>query len=88
MIVESSMTFSQGVLEKTVSLWSLINCQPDEFTNPMYAAHVHQHVLYPVTSLRRIQLWKAYYVKSNPRMRPQVLYKLVKGSRSTNILLG
>jgi len=61
----------EGVLEKTVSLWSLINCQPDEFTNPMYAAHVHQHVLYPVTSLRRIQLWKAYYVKSNPRMRPQ-----------------
>eukprot|EP00058_Branchiostoma_floridae_P005246 XP_002590734.1 hypothetical protein BRAFLDRAFT_121921 [Branchiostoma floridae] len=35
----------------------------------------HQHVtLHPLASLRRIELWKAYYIRWNPRMRPQVSY--------------
>ncbi|XP_046565750.1 myotubularin-related protein 2-like [Haliotis rubra] len=61
----------EGVKENTVSLWSFINCQLEEFTNPLYAAYLHQHVLFPVASLRRIQLWTGYYCRWNPRMRPQ-----------------
>jgi len=61
----------EKVPEETVSLWSFINCQREEFTNPLYAALVHQHVLYPVPTLRRIQVWTGYYCRWNPRMRPQ-----------------
>ncbi|XP_005109978.1 myotubularin-related protein 2 [Aplysia californica] len=61
----------ERVQEETVSLWSFVNCQLEEFTNPLYAAHVHQHVLYPVASVRRIQVWTGYYCRWNPRMRPQ-----------------
>ncbi|PVD34717.1 hypothetical protein C0Q70_05994 [Pomacea canaliculata] len=61
----------EKVSERTVSLWSFINCQMEEFTNPLYAAYVHAHVLLPVTSLRRIHLWTGYYCRWNPRMRPQ-----------------
>ncbi|XP_076446766.1 phosphatidylinositol-3,5-bisphosphate 3-phosphatase MTMR2-like [Babylonia areolata] len=61
----------EKVKERTQSLWSFINCQQEEFTNPLYAAYVHAHVLFPVASLRRIQLWTAYYCRWNPRMRPQ-----------------
>ena len=38
----------------------------------MYAAYHHQHVLFPVASMRRIELWTGYYIRWNPRMRPQV----------------
>ncbi|ELU08223.1 hypothetical protein CAPTEDRAFT_154749 [Capitella teleta] len=56
---------------RTVSLWSYINCQTEDYTNPLYAAYVHQHVLFPVASMRRIELWTGYYLRWNPRMRPQ-----------------
>lgn len=61
----------EGASEKTQSLWSFVNCQLEEFTNPLYAAYVHTHVLFPVASLRRIHLWTGYYCRWNPRMRPQ-----------------
>ncbi|XP_066269847.1 myotubularin-related protein 2-like isoform X3 [Branchiostoma lanceolatum] len=61
----------EGVRQNTVSLWSYVNDRPDEFRNPLYAAYSHQHVIFPVASLRRIELWKAYYIRWNPRMRPQ-----------------
>ncbi|KAK3719801.1 hypothetical protein RRG08_040103 [Elysia crispata] len=61
----------ERVQELTVSLWSFINCQSDEFTNPLYAAHIHQHVLLPVASVRRMEVWTGYYCRWNPRMRPQ-----------------
>ncbi|KAK3099992.1 hypothetical protein FSP39_013159 [Pinctada imbricata] len=57
--------------QKTVSVWSFINCQIEEFTNPLYAKYLQQHVLYPVASMRRIELWTGYYCRWNPRMRPQ-----------------
>ncbi|XP_050416998.1 myotubularin-related protein 2 isoform X2 [Patella vulgata] len=57
--------------KNTVSLWSFINCQLDEFKNPLYAQYLHKHVLFPVASLRRIELWTGYYCRWNPRMRPQ-----------------
>lgn len=61
----------KGLKQKTVSLWSFVNCQVEEFTNPLYAATLQQHVLFPVASLRRIELWTGYYCRWNPRMRPQ-----------------
>ncbi|GFO25659.1 myotubularin [Plakobranchus ocellatus] len=61
----------ERVNELTVSLWSFINCQTEEFTNPLYAAHIHQHVLLPVASVRRMEVWTGYYCRWNPRMRPQ-----------------
>lgn len=57
--------------ENTVSLWSFVNCQIDEFMNPLYAEYLHNHVLFPVASMRRIELWTGYYCRWNPRMRPQ-----------------
>lgn len=68
---QSLFTF-QNLKQKTVSLWSLINTHVDEYKNPMYVDYLHQHVLYPVVSLRRIQLWNSYYLRWNPKMRPQV----------------
>ncbi|KAL4230478.1 Myotubularin-related protein 2 [Mactra antiquata] len=59
------------VKENTVSLWSFINCQIDEFMNPLYAEYLHKHVLFPVATLRRIEIWTGYYCRWNPRMRPQ-----------------
>uniref|UniRef100_A0A674KJK8 phosphatidylinositol-3,5-bisphosphate 3-phosphatase n=1 Tax=Terrapene triunguis TaxID=2587831 RepID=A0A674KJK8_9SAUR len=56
---------------KTVSLWSYINSQLDEFTNPFYVNY-ENHVLYPVASLNHLELWVNYYVRWNPRMRPQM----------------
>ncbi|KAL0969988.1 hypothetical protein UPYG_G00235630 [Umbra pygmaea] len=59
------------VQTKTVSLWSYINCQPEDFTNPFYVDY-EQHVLYPLASIRHLELWTSYYVRWNPRMRPQM----------------
>uniref|UniRef100_A0A3Q3A1D5 Myotubularin related protein 1a n=1 Tax=Kryptolebias marmoratus TaxID=37003 RepID=A0A3Q3A1D5_KRYMA len=56
---------------KTVSLWSYINSQPDDFTNPFFLDY-QNHVLRPLVSSRHIRLWTSYYVRWNPRMRPQV----------------
>ncbi|XP_070552513.1 phosphatidylinositol-3,5-bisphosphate 3-phosphatase MTMR2-like isoform X2 [Ptychodera flava] len=61
----------EDVKTKTVSLWSHINSQIEDFTNPLYAAYLNQHVLFPVASMRRIELWTNYYVRWNPKMRPQ-----------------
>uniref|UniRef100_A0A668AWD0 Phosphatidylinositol-3,5-bisphosphate 3-phosphatase MTMR2 n=1 Tax=Myripristis murdjan TaxID=586833 RepID=A0A668AWD0_9TELE len=61
----------QRVKEKTVSLWSYINSQLEEFTNPLYVNYSN-HVLFPVVSLRHLELWVGYYIRWNPRMRPQV----------------
>jgi len=68
----------QKVREKTVSLWSFINCQPEDYTNPLYTSYLHKHVLFPVASMRRIEIWTAYYCRWNPRMRPQVGIKVKK----------
>ncbi|XP_077052249.1 myotubularin-related protein 1b isoform X2 [Siphateles boraxobius] len=62
---------SKEIYSKTVSLWSYVNSQLEEFTNPLYVNYEH-HVLYPVASLRHLELWVSYYVRWNPRMRPQV----------------
>ncbi|NXC16325.1 MTMR1 protein, partial [Corythaeola cristata] len=61
----------EEVSTRTISLWSYINSQLDEFTNPFYVNY-ENHVLYPVASLNHLELWVNYYVRWNPRMRPQV----------------
>ncbi|XP_076835532.1 myotubularin-related protein 1b isoform X3 [Brachyhypopomus gauderio] len=62
---------SKEVFSKTVSLWSYINSHAEDFINPLYV-HYEHHVLYPVASQRNLDLWVNYYVRWNPRMRPQV----------------
>ncbi|KAJ0055793.1 hypothetical protein NL108_011385, partial [Boleophthalmus pectinirostris] len=61
---------AQEVQSKTISLWSYINSQPEDFTNPFFVDYEH-HVLYPLVSSRHLELWTGYYARWNPRMRPQ-----------------
>lgn len=61
----------EDVKPKTVSLWSFINSNMEDFLNPLYATYLDQHVLLPVASLRQIELWMGYYCRWNPRLRPQ-----------------
>ncbi|KAL6098936.1 myotubularin-related protein 2 [Pungitius pungitius] len=60
----------EEIPKRTVSLWSYVNSQLEEFTNPMYVNYSN-HVLFPVVSLRHLELWVGYYIRWNPRMRPQ-----------------
>ncbi|CAL8283433.1 unnamed protein product [Boreogadus saida] len=61
----------QELQSKTKSLWSYINSQPEEFTNPFFVDQEH-HVLYPLASSRHLELWTGYYARWNPRIRAQV----------------
>ncbi|XP_028570256.2 phosphatidylinositol-3-phosphate phosphatase MTMR1 isoform X4 [Podarcis muralis] len=61
----------EEISTKTISLWSYVNSQLDEFSNPFYVNY-ENHVLYPVASLSHLELWVNYYVRWNPRMRPQM----------------
>ncbi|XP_062909895.1 myotubularin-related protein 2 isoform X5 [Mobula hypostoma] len=60
----------EGLQRSTISLWAYINSQLEEFTNPLYVNYSN-HVLYPVASMRHLELWIGYYIRWNPRMRPQ-----------------
>ncbi|XP_074982956.1 phosphatidylinositol-3,5-bisphosphate 3-phosphatase MTMR2 isoform X3 [Caretta caretta] len=60
----------QNLPKKTLSLWSYINSQLEDFTNPLYVCYSN-HVLYPVASMRHLELWVGYYIRWNPRMKPQ-----------------
>lgn len=80
----------EDVKGKTHSLWSMINSNMEEYLNPLYAKLLHQHTLLPVASVRHLKLWKAYYMRWNPRMQPQesleyinkLLFNRVKQLRS------
>ncbi|XP_028923090.1 myotubularin-related protein 1 isoform X4 [Ornithorhynchus anatinus] len=68
----------EGIHTKTISLWSYINSQLDEFSNPFYVNY-ENHVLYPVASLNHLELWVNYYIRWNPQMRPQMpIYQNLK----------
>ncbi|XP_078003284.1 phosphatidylinositol-3,5-bisphosphate 3-phosphatase MTMR2 isoform X3 [Phascolarctos cinereus] len=60
----------ENLPKRTVSLWSYINSQLEDFTNPLYVSYSN-HVLYPVASMRHLELWVGYYIRWNPRMKPQ-----------------
>lgn len=64
-------SFLQELRSKTVSLWSLINSKMDVFLNPFYTPESGR-VLYPVASMRHLELWVTYYIRWNPRIRQQV----------------
>lgn len=68
----SAFFLFQDIYTKTISLWSYINSQLDEFSNPFFVNY-ENHVLYPVASMSHLELWVNYYVRWNPRMRPQVI---------------
>lgn len=63
----------EEIKSKTKSLWSYTNSAEnvDDFKNPLYDSYQKRHVLMPVASLRRIQLWTAYFCRWNPNLRPQ-----------------
>ncbi|XP_066495975.1 myotubularin isoform X1 [Tiliqua scincoides] len=56
--------------EKTLSLWSLINSSKSTYTNPFYTKELNR-ALYPVASMRHLELWVNYYIRWNPRIRQQ-----------------
>nr|KAF6283616.1 myotubularin 1 [Pipistrellus kuhlii] len=60
----------QKVTERTASLWSLINSNKDTFKNPFYTKEINR-VLYPVASMRHLELWVNYYIRWNPRIKQQ-----------------
>uniref|UniRef100_A0AAQ5ZHC6 Myotubularin n=1 Tax=Amphiprion ocellaris TaxID=80972 RepID=A0AAQ5ZHC6_AMPOC len=60
----------QHVRSKTVSLWSLVNSKMDIYLNPFYTPESGR-VLYPVASMRHLELWVTYYIRWNPRIRQQ-----------------
>uniref|UniRef100_A0AAX7U046 Myotubularin n=1 Tax=Astatotilapia calliptera TaxID=8154 RepID=A0AAX7U046_ASTCA len=60
----------QHVRTPTVSLWSLVNSKVDMYLNPFYTPESGR-VLYPVASMRHLELWVAYYIRWNPRIRQQ-----------------
>ncbi|XP_029463597.1 myotubularin [Rhinatrema bivittatum] len=65
-----SVREKEKVREKTVSVWSLINSEKTKYTNPFYTKEL-KRVLYPVASMRHLELWVNYYIRWNPRIRQQ-----------------
>nr|XP_023697469.1 myotubularin-like [Paramormyrops kingsleyae] len=65
-----SMREASEVKKKTVSLWSFINSEPSSYSNPFFTVDL-SHVLYPVASMRHLELWVSYYIRWNPRIRQQ-----------------
>ncbi|MEJ1280098.1 hypothetical protein NN561_011038 [Cricetulus griseus] len=62
--------FASKLTERTVSVWSLINSNKDKFKNPFYTKEINR-VLYPVASMRHLELWVNYYIRWNPRIKQQ-----------------
>ncbi|XP_007891243.1 myotubularin isoform X2 [Callorhinchus milii] len=60
----------EEVRKGTVSLWSYTNSELEKYTNPFYTKDQH-NVLYPVASMRHLELWVNYYIRWNPWIRRQ-----------------
>ncbi|XP_053329601.1 myotubularin [Spea bombifrons] len=60
----------EKVKERTQSLWSFINSEKTKYTNPFYTKELNR-VLYPVASMRHLELWVNYYIRWNTRIRQQ-----------------
>uniref|UniRef100_A0A8C1G1Y7 Myotubularin n=1 Tax=Cyprinus carpio TaxID=7962 RepID=A0A8C1G1Y7_CYPCA len=54
----------------TVSLWSSVNSDTSLYINPFYTPE-SSRVLYPVASMRHLELWVTYYIRWNPRIQHQ-----------------
>lgn len=62
----------ENIKNKTVSLWSMINSYPNEYINPLYSEQTINHVILPLASLRRLELWTSYYCRWHPYIKTQV----------------
>ncbi|XP_028829297.1 myotubularin [Denticeps clupeoides] len=65
-----SVRDANALRSKTVSLWSMINADSSSYVNPFYTVE-SSRVLYPVASMRHLELWVMYYIRWNPRIRQQ-----------------
>ncbi|KAH0630837.1 hypothetical protein JD844_004127 [Phrynosoma platyrhinos] len=65
-----SVREKEKLSEKTLSLWSLINSTKSKYVNPFYTKELNR-ALYPVASMRHLELWVNYYIRWNPRIRQQ-----------------
>uniref|UniRef100_A0A672PZI3 phosphatidylinositol-3,5-bisphosphate 3-phosphatase n=1 Tax=Sinocyclocheilus grahami TaxID=75366 RepID=A0A672PZI3_SINGR len=59
-----------NVRVKTASLWSFVNSDTSLYINPFYTSE-SSRVLYPVASMRHLELWVTYYIRWNPRIQHQ-----------------
>ncbi|MGH0136052.1 UNVERIFIED_CONTAM: hypothetical protein FKN15_030992 [Acipenser sinensis] len=50
----------------------MINSENRKYINPFYTKE-SSRVLYPVASMRHLELWVSYYIRWNPRIRQQAL---------------
>ncbi|XP_025925182.1 myotubularin-related protein 2 isoform X1 [Apteryx rowi] len=66
----SSVQFPLAVPMAISGLCRAPSGQLEDFTNPLYVSYSN-HVLYPVASMRHLELWVGYYIRWNPRMKPQ-----------------
>lgn len=82
----SSSVSTQEVRKKTVSLWSLVNGKIETYLNPFYTPESGR-VLYPVASMRHLELWVTYYIRWNPRIRHQVQPPESPGISSKGVFL-
>ncbi|RXM92068.1 Myotubularin [Acipenser ruthenus] len=48
----------------------MINSENRKYINPFYTKE-SSRVLYPVASMRHLELWVSYYIRWNPRIRQQ-----------------
>ncbi|XP_077141346.1 myotubularin isoform X1 [Ranitomeya variabilis] len=65
-----SVREKEKLREKTQSLWSWINSEKSKYINPFYTKESNR-VLYPVASMRHLELWVNYYIRWNTRIRQQ-----------------
>ena len=61
----------KDVRSRTVSLWSMINVNRDNYLNALYMQTYNHHVLMPVASMRHIDLWLGYYGRWNAVLKSQ-----------------
>uniref|UniRef100_A0A8C6QY60 Myotubularin phosphatase domain-containing protein n=1 Tax=Nannospalax galili TaxID=1026970 RepID=A0A8C6QY60_NANGA len=60
----------ENLPSRTASLWSYINSQQEDFTDPLYGSYSN-YVFSSVASMRHLELWVGYYIRWNPWMKPQ-----------------
>ncbi|XP_063793453.1 myotubularin isoform X1 [Pseudophryne corroboree] len=65
-----SIREKEKLREKTPSLWSWMNSEKSKYINPFYTKELNR-VLYPVASMRHLELWVNYYIRWNTRIRQQ-----------------